>query len=1076
MKNQTYISCLFGISMLIVNLCLVGCGFTNSDKADRHFEKAKEFAEQEELEKARIELINVLAIRPNKIQAVELLSDVYFRQGNYRDALRMLLNAVTLNPTNTVNRIRLGQIYLAGRKFEEAREEALALNEMNPNNEEGALLYADAVSTPEDIEKAKKLLNPFLKSSNSSASVLLAYGNLLLRAGDIDSAKLSFNRVLEVDEDSALAFRSLGKIAFLEKNMDEAEDYFKKAHDVSSSDSPYRLAYADLLLKTGKREEGKKILETIINEVPESELAAVSLAEISFRDRDYIEAEKHAKVALQRNPNEWRAKGILARLKLVKGDVDSGVKELQELVKEYPNEPILHFGIAQGFFLLGAFSDSEMRLNMALELLPNFFEAAILRAQIYVQTGRYLEAMPVLTEAVSMNPSTPELHYAMARALVGIGNPDSAIQVYDEIFTVYTNQFMAPYLKGIVQKSQDLEKAVDSFEASLGMNPGFIPALYQLIELDMSNGNLDRAESRLQAKLKEDPDAAGVHYYLARCRIKQGKLQEAEAILLDNISKRPEHMESYVLLSQIYNSQNRGDEAEKQLRQLQQKNPDHPGINFILAMSLQNQRNYDQATAIYKEIIQKTPNFTPALNNLAYIQSEISNQPEAAYENAKKARELAPEDGYVADTLGWILTKQGHYDEALPFLVEANRLLPQNAEIASHLAMLHYYQGEKTKADKMLRNLLDNAENLPDRDTLTRQLAILEINPEKIAIEEQEMLQAWIQENNEDPYALSLLARIHLQKGQIDQAETIIKNAFNQHPNHLPLLLAKTSILLSRGSVVEANELAEKAFKMNPMDPEVVKLGGITSLQVKNHSRAYDMLRQAAELRPEDPRVFYAIGEASYALGMTDVSLDSMRKVVDLNPDEKLSNSAKWWIAFVNAALSEDRVERHKDNVNKVLSSKPEFAPARYLSGMIHESKGNYKAALMDYQKLHETSPSVNNLQKRIGIILAEHLNQPEEAYDYVYKALLRVPDDKELTRAQGKIFYARENHQVAAEVLSKVAGQPEADALTYLYLGICQSNLQQTEKARENIQKAIKSGLARTELDLANRTLEKLP
>ena len=48
-----------------------------------------------------------------------------------------------------------------------------------------------------------------------------------------------------------------------------------------------------------------------------------------------------------------------------------------------------------------------------------------------------------------------------------------------------------------------------------------------------------------------------------------------------------------------------------------------------------------------------------ALNNLAVLYSDDLGQLDKAYDLAKKAREVAPNDPHIADTLGWILYKEG---------------------------------------------------------------------------------------------------------------------------------------------------------------------------------------------------------------------------------------------------------------------------------------------------------------------------------------------------------------------------------------------------------------------------------
>src|SRR5207253_9166563 len=68
------------------------------------------------------------------------------------------------------------------------------------------------------------------------------------------------------------------------------------------------------------------------------------------------------------------------------------------------------------------------------------------------------------------------------------------------------------------------------------------------------------------------------------------------------------------------------------------------------------------------------------LNNLAVLYSEQFGQLDKAYELAEKAREAAPNEPHLADTLGWISFKKGDYGKAMPLLRDSASKLPDRSE------------------------------------------------------------------------------------------------------------------------------------------------------------------------------------------------------------------------------------------------------------------------------------------------------------------------------------------------------------------------------------------------------------
>jgi tetratricopeptide (TPR) repeat protein len=64
----------------------------------------------------------------------------------------------------------------------------------------------------------------------------------------------------------------------------------------------------------------------------------------------------------------------------------------------------------------------------------------------------------------------------------------------------------------------------------------------------------------------------------------------------------------------------------------------------------------------------------------------------------KKAAELRPTDGYIADSLGWVYYRMANYKEAVPSLEAAVELLPYDPVINDHLGDAYWQAGRKLEA------------------------------------------------------------------------------------------------------------------------------------------------------------------------------------------------------------------------------------------------------------------------------------------------------------------------------------------------------------------------------------------
>ena len=126
--------------------------------------------------------------------------------------------------------------------------------------------------------------------------------------------------------------------------------------------------------------------------------------------------------------------------------------------------------------------------------------------------------------------------------------------------------------------------------------------------------------------------------------------------------------------------------------------------------------NKKDAVEMYKKAVSLSPNFIQALNNLAYLYAEGHGSIDEAVNLAQRAKELAPKNGGVTDTLGWVLFKKENYDDALRHFIEATYYIPGNPTVRYHLALTYMKKGANDKAEKQLENAvhLGNSSNFPE--------------------------------------------------------------------------------------------------------------------------------------------------------------------------------------------------------------------------------------------------------------------------------------------------------------------------------------------------------------------------
>jgi Tfp pilus assembly protein PilF len=119
-----------------------------------------------------------------------------------------------------------------------------------------------------------------------------------------------------------------------------------------------------------------------------------------------------------------------------------------------------------------------------------------------------------------------------------------------------------------------------------------------------------------------------------------------------------------------------------------------------------------------QKVIALDPENANALNYLGYTYADMGTNLDEAESLIRKALKYKPDDGYITDSLGWVLYKKGLFQEALIYLEKAVKLTADDPIILEHLGdvylqiqdrenALKYYQESlriKTEDTEKLKN------------------------------------------------------------------------------------------------------------------------------------------------------------------------------------------------------------------------------------------------------------------------------------------------------------------------------------------------------------------------------------
>jgi putative PEP-CTERM system TPR-repeat lipoprotein len=143
----------------------------------------------------------------------------------------------------------------------------------------------------------------------------------------------------------------------------------------------------------------------------------------------------------------------------------------------------------------------------------------------------------------------------------------------------------------------------------------------------------------------------------------------------------------------------------------------HPGdvnVRMYLGDVYLKEGKREAAIAQYQSLLRDDPKNVRALNNMAWSLQQAGDP--RALDYAHQAFQLKPNDGIVADTLGWLLVTQGKLNEGLQVMLKAVSLSPENPVIRFHLAQALVQAGDNVRACNELKILLESGKPFAQAD------------------------------------------------------------------------------------------------------------------------------------------------------------------------------------------------------------------------------------------------------------------------------------------------------------------------------------------------------------------------
>lgn len=502
-----------------------------------------------------------------------------------------------------------------------------------------------------------------------------------------------------------------------------------------------RIAYANFLWASGRRDESEPYLRAAADQAPDNTVANFALGALYVSAGKVNDALPFLERARQgQGPGRRSAALLMADHDLTTGAAEEAGAMLESMLETEDQEGDVSLRLATLEARMGRAPDAARRLTRLLNRKPGLAPAQIMRARLLYEQGNPDQRF--VREALMVDPQSSEGHLLLGRLLADAGQTDEALEEYR------TAARRAPGdvrpLLALARTSLDegrVPQALLHARAAIRLAPGDKDAVLTLVTALIAEPGLDEAArtlSALSAKLPSDPDVAVIEgrLALARGNMSAARTSFTRALMIRDdlrealdglvtaeesqpteatrhrvesaVQAHPTDPDLRLVAGRIYRAMRDLTRAEETLVQAEQLNPSHVPVALTLAAVQRDQQKMDAAAATLERILTRHPariaNVRVALADIYLAQGRKADA-KRQYEQLVSELPGAPEPSKVLATM--YVDQKDNLTRALELAFVAKRGRPLDPDIDLLLGRIYNEKRQGSLAVVSLEHAVD---------------------------------------------------------------------------------------------------------------------------------------------------------------------------------------------------------------------------------------------------------------------------------------------------------------------------------------------------------------------------------
>jgi tetratricopeptide (TPR) repeat protein len=381
------------------------------------------------------------------------------------------------------------------------------------------------------------------------------------------------------------------------------------------------------------------------------------------------EAETQLEALLPYAPKTFEVHELLGLVYAGQSQDAKAVEQLQIAVRLKPDSAAARTNLAASLFHSGKSELAEGQFRKALELEPRDYDANHNLGELYIQSKRIADAVPLLEKAQEIRPSYDN-GYDLALAYFLTGKLGQATQLVENLEQIKNTGELHNLLAQIDEKSGAFVPAVNEYEIAAHLDPSE-GNLFDWASEMLLHRTYEPAIEVFQQATQRYPNSPRLLIGLGMSLYSRGKYDEAVKALLAAADLDPADPRCYLFLSRAYDSSpTQAEEVIQRFRRFSELQPKNALALYYYAMSL------------WKGKRAEDPGF-----DLRQIESLL-----------QKSTALDPSLPEAHVQLGNLYADQREYAKSVPQYARALELDPNLPDAHYRLGQDYVHLGQKDRA------------------------------------------------------------------------------------------------------------------------------------------------------------------------------------------------------------------------------------------------------------------------------------------------------------------------------------------------------------------------------------------